>query len=176
VRGEEGIECGSTRMFMPMPMSMSMSMFMSCRNAINVIGNGVVVHVPSLFEEIAELEQKGVDVSLLYVVMKTVIPVTVITRVPKTPAVMPCSRKHGWNAMQQPRTAAVLQAENLFEPNAAVALPDQHSAHRIAGSRVCCRHSRVKFAVSATAESISLRSIASLLICRPAAGVTVMFL
>lgn len=34
-----------------------------CRNAINVIGNGVVVHVPSLFEEIAELEQKGVDVS-----------------------------------------------------------------------------------------------------------------
>lgn len=33
------------------------------RNAVNVIGNGVVVHVPSLFEEIKELEAKGVDVS-----------------------------------------------------------------------------------------------------------------
>ena len=30
---------------------------------MNVIGNGVVVHVPSLFEEIKELEEKGVNVS-----------------------------------------------------------------------------------------------------------------
>lgn len=30
---------------------------------MNVIGNGVVVHVPSLFEEVEELEKKGVDVS-----------------------------------------------------------------------------------------------------------------
>lgn len=34
-----------------------------CRKAVNVIGNGVVVHVPSLFEEVEELEKKGVDVS-----------------------------------------------------------------------------------------------------------------
>jgi adenylosuccinate synthase len=32
---------------------------------MNVIGNGVVVHVPSLFEEIKELEEKGVNVSML---------------------------------------------------------------------------------------------------------------
>lgn len=30
---------------------------------MNVIGNGVVVHVPSLFEELEELEKKGVNVS-----------------------------------------------------------------------------------------------------------------
>jgi hypothetical protein len=30
-----------------------------------VIGNGVVVHVPSLFEEIKELEAKGVNVGCL---------------------------------------------------------------------------------------------------------------
>lgn len=32
------------------------------KNAMNVIGNGVVVHVPSLFEELEELEKKGVNV------------------------------------------------------------------------------------------------------------------
>jgi adenylosuccinate synthase len=37
------------------------------RNAVNVIGNGVVVHVPSLFEEIKELEAKGVDVSVTFI-------------------------------------------------------------------------------------------------------------
>jgi adenylosuccinate synthase len=31
---------------------------------MNVIGNGVVVHVPGLFEEIAEMQEKGVQVRL----------------------------------------------------------------------------------------------------------------
>lgn len=61
---------------------MSMSMFMPCRNAINVIGNGVVVHVPSLFEEIAELEQKGVDVSVLIVITTNITAVITTMNVP----------------------------------------------------------------------------------------------
>ncbi len=32
------------------------------RAAINVIGNGVVVHVPALFDEIKGMEEKGVQV------------------------------------------------------------------------------------------------------------------
>ena len=32
------------------------------RSATNVVGNGVVLHVPGLFEEIAELAAKGVSV------------------------------------------------------------------------------------------------------------------
>lgn len=31
---------------------------------MNVIGNGVVVHVPSLFEEIQEMQDKGIQVGL----------------------------------------------------------------------------------------------------------------
>jgi hypothetical protein len=33
---------------------------------MNVIGNGVVVHVPGLFEEIAEMQEKGVKVRGCY--------------------------------------------------------------------------------------------------------------
>jgi adenylosuccinate synthase len=32
---------------------------------MNVIGNGVVVHVPGLFEEIAEMQEKGVKVGFV---------------------------------------------------------------------------------------------------------------
>uniref|UniRef100_A0A383V587 Adenylosuccinate synthetase, chloroplastic n=1 Tax=Tetradesmus obliquus TaxID=3088 RepID=A0A383V587_TETOB len=32
------------------------------KKAMNVIGNGVVVHVPGLFEEIAEMQEKGVNI------------------------------------------------------------------------------------------------------------------
>lgn len=32
------------------------------KTAMNVIGNGVVVHVPGLFEEIAEMQEKGVNI------------------------------------------------------------------------------------------------------------------
>jgi len=52
----------------------------------------------------------------------------------------------------------------MVQPNAAVALPDQHSACRLAGSHACCRHSRVEVAVSATAGSTGATSRRSVLL------------
>lgn len=38
-------------------------LFQCTRKAMNVIGNGVVVHVPSLFSEIKGMEDKGIQIA-----------------------------------------------------------------------------------------------------------------
>lgn len=52
----------------------------------------------------------------------------------------------------------------MVQPNAAVAWPDQHGVRRIAGSRACHRHSRVKTSVNATAGSTDVTSRRSVLL------------